>query len=397
MERELESLREAIDQIDTDLLHLLNRRMELAREVGRIKAEKDLPLFHPGREEQIFDRLKRINPGPITDESLRAIYREIFAASRLMQYVLQVAFLGPDWTYSHIAAISSFGHTARYIPCPTLEDVFDALLKRKAHMAIIPIENSLQGGVGRSMDLLYERNVRVVGECYLEVAHYLCCTSDSFENVAHLYGHPQALEQCRHWILENLRGVELYECSSTAQAALMAKKDPAGAAVCNLYAAHYYGLNVVAERIEDQPGNTTRFLNLSDYVNAETGNDKTSLLFAVSDQPGALHFALEAFAECGVNMTRIESRPNRTFPWQYLFYVDIEGHQDDDRVSRALSDLRGRVTFVKVLGSYPRSDPKHPIRLEKENIRDAGLHLGEFGGEGGPGSVGLQLSPVAGV
>jgi chorismate mutase/prephenate dehydratase len=377
VEEELKTLRQAIDQVDQDLLKLFNKRMELSLEVGRTKAAKGLSLFDPGREEVIYGRLTKANPGPMTEESLRAIYREIFAASRLLQYVLQVAYLGPEWTYSHLAAISLYGHSARYLPLPTLEDVFDTLLKGKAHVAVVPIESSFQGGVGRTMDLLHERNVSVVNECYLEVAHYLCGDSASIENLKHLYAHPQTSEQCRRWILENLRQVELFECTSTAQAAQLAKKDPVGAAICNLYAAYHYGLNILAERIEDQPGNTTRFFALNQCMSPPTENDKTSLLFAVSDQPGALHSALEAFARSHVNMTRIESRPNRQFPWQYLFYADVDGHADDENVRKALDELRGQVTFIKVLGSYPKRDPKHPIRLEKEKMRMVGKTSGQ--------------------
>jgi chorismate mutase/prephenate dehydratase len=369
VEEQLKEIRKAIDQVDMELLHLLNKRMDLAQEVGRVKASKGLTLFDPSREEVIFKRMAEANNGPISDESLRAIYREIFAASRLLQYVPRVAYLGPEWTYSHLAARSIFGHSALYEPSATLEDVFDALSKDKVHMAVVPIENSLQGGVGRSMDLLYERPVRVIGECYLEVAHYLCSNSGSVESLKHLYAHPQALEQCRRWVLENLRLVEVYECSSTAQAAQLAIKDPSGAAICNLYAAHHYGLRILAERIEDHSGNTTRFLALGKNLNAPTGNDKTSILFAVADQPGALHTTLEAFSQARVNMTRIESRPNRLLPWQYLFYADIEGHLEEENVRGALESLKNQVTFLKILGSYPKSDPKRPIRLEKEQLR----------------------------
>jgi len=376
MEGDLKALREAIDQVDIHLLRLFNKRMELAQEVGRLKASNGLEPFVPGREELILQRLLAANPGPISEASLRAIYREIFAASRLLQYVLQVSYLGPEWTYSHLAALSLFGHSAQYIPCPTLEDVFDALLKRKVHVAVVPIENSLQGGVGRTMDLLHERDVRVLSECYVEIAHCLCSQLESAQAIKHLYAHPQAMEQCRRWVFENLHDVEWTECTSTAQAAQLAGKDPVGGAICNLYAAHHYGLRVLEERIEDHVGNTTRFFALANRLNPKTGNDKTSVLFAVSDEPGSLHSALEAFARSGVNMTRIESRPNRLFPWQYLFYADIEGHHEDDKVREALQELKGGVTFLKILGSYVKNDPKHPIRLEKERIRQTSSSSG---------------------
>lgn len=368
-DEELQEIRVEIDEIDRSLLQLFNRRMTLSQRVGGIKAAKGLSLFDPGREELIIEGLTRSNEGPIRPESLRAIYREIFAASRLLQYVLQVAFLGPEWTYSYLAAISFFGHAARYLPLETLEDVFDALLKKKADAAVVPIENSLQGGVGRTMDLLYERDVHVVAECYLEVAHHLAGRADDIARVEKLYAHPQAIEQCRGWILENLRDVEVFECASTAQAVQLTQKDARGAAICNLYAAHHYGLQILAERIEDHGGNMTRFLALGDQSSSPTGKDKTSLLFAVSDQPGALYKALEAFAAASVNMTRIESRPNRVFPGQYLFYADLDGHADDEGLASGLLALKKHVTFLKILGSYPRSDPKRPIRLEKEWIR----------------------------
>lgn len=384
VEDRLEIIREAIDAADKELLELLNRRMELSCRVGRIKADQGLQLFDPGREETILDRLAKTNHGPILEASLRAIYREIFSASRLLQYDFQVAFLGPEWTNSHLAALSLYGHSARYVPSPTLEDVFDNLLKRKAHVAVVPIENSLQGGVGHTLDLLNERDVKVIHECYLEIAHYLCGKGAGIEDIKRLYGHPQALEQCRGWILENLRHVESFECSSTARAAQLAEKDAAGAAVCNVHAAAQYGLQALAERIEDHPENITRFFVLGDQLNPPSGNDKTSVLFAVPDQPGALHAALEAFALFQVNMTRIESRPNRLFPWQYLFYADLEGHLEDEAVEKALAHLRERTTFLKLLGSYPRKNPRQPVRLDKEQARTLRTQLPHLSQEARP-------------
>ncbi len=365
----LKDLRDQIDRLDVELLRLLNARMEIAKKVGELKADKGLTLFDPSREESIFERLSALNPGPITETSLRAVYREIFAASRLLQYVLQVAYLGPEWTTCYLAAHSFFGHSARYVPAPTLEDVFDMLSKGGAHVAVVPIENSFQGGIGITIDLLCIHEVRIVRECYMEIAHHLCAKSSSLEDVKRIYAQPQAMEQCRQWFLENLRNREVYQCTSNAQAAQLASQDPSGAAISNLYAARHYGLSILADHIEAQAGNTTRFVVLGKDHSTPTGNDKTSLLFAVSDEPGALHGALEAFARSQVNMTRIESRPNRQFPWQFLFFADVEGHLEDEAVQNALSQLKSRVTFLKVLGSYPRSDPKAPIRLEKERTR----------------------------
>lgn len=380
MDEKLEKYREQIDDIDSELLRLLNRRMELAIEVGRVKASRGLPLFHPGRERIISQRLSKLNPGPLPEESLYSIYREVFAASRVVQYRLQVAFPGPEWTHSHLASISLFGHSATYLPCASLEEVFDSFLKGKAHLAVIPIETSLEGGVGHSMDLLYEREVQVISECYLEIAHYLCGNVQDLGGVKRLYGRPQTIDQCRRWLLQNIGQAEQIECSSTARSALLAKEDPGGAAICNLYAAQRYGLDILAERIEDIPGNTARFLALGNCSNPPTGNDKTSLLFAVSDRPGSLLAALGALSS--TNMTRIESRPNKLFSWQYLFYADIEGHRDDSRVLAALEALAKNVTFLKILGSYPKSNPAKPFRIEREKVRTGAMAADETPGAG---------------
>jgi chorismate mutase/prephenate dehydratase len=363
---DLQKIRDEIDRLDSQLVLIINRRMELAVEVGRIKAVAGLPTFHPEREQQVAKRLSEINPGPLGDESLRAIYREIFAASRLMQYRLQVAFPGPEWTTSHLASISLFGHSASYLPCTSMEEVFDSFLKGKAHLAVIPIEATLQGWGGHGIDLLYTHQVLVVSECYLEIAHYLCAGVDK-DSVKHLYARTEAFSQCRGWLAENLGRVECTECSSTARAAMLAKEDPFGAAICNLYAAERYGLGVLAERIEDVAGITARFLALGHHVNSPTGNDKTSLLFSVSDKPGALFAALSALSM--TNMSRIESRPNKLFPGQYLFFADIDGHREDPVIVCALEALGKTVSFVKVLGSYPKGDPGKPFRIEKENMR----------------------------
>ncbi len=367
---ELKPLREEIDKLDVRILQLINERMALVKEVGRIKARRGLALFDPSREEAIYDRLSKVNAGPLTNASVRAIYREIMAASRLLQYRLRVAFVGPEWTYSHLAAISLYGHSAEYLPMTVLEDVFDAVLKGKAHVGVVPIENSLEGGVGRTIDLMYEMDLKVVQECYFEVAYYLAGGREAPEGgITRIYGHPQGFAQCRGWLLENYRKAEWHECVSTAQAAQQARSDPSSAAICNLYAAHHYGLRVLYERIEDSPGNVTRFFALAPTMNPPTENDKTSVLFALPDNPGALHAALEPFVKWHVNMTRIESRPNRLFPWQYVFYAEIEGHSEAKAVRYTLNALREHAKILKILGSYPKSDPKRPIRVEKEEVR----------------------------
>jgi chorismate mutase / prephenate dehydratase len=368
LRNQLDRLREAIDRIDQQLLRALNERMDLAKEIGRIKVDAGLPPFDPSREEAIYARLSQGNPGPLSDDGLRSIYREIMAASRVLQHPLEVAFLGPEWTYSHLAARSLFGHSAQYVPLSTLDEVFDHLVKGLVHVAIAPIENTLEGGVTHTLDLLCEYDAQVVRECYMEMAHYLAGKGESLEQLERVYAHPQTLGQCRHWLLEHLCGVALQECSSTAEAARLCQEDPTGAAICNLFAAHHYGLTVLAPRIEDRPGNITRFVALAQHFNPPTGHDKTSILFAVPDRPGALRDALEPFTLHGRNITRIESRPSRISTWHDLFYADIEGHRDDPAIRQSLEDLEKRVNFLKILGSYPRSDPFRPIRFQMEQV-----------------------------
>jgi chorismate mutase / prephenate dehydratase len=368
LRHQLDRLRDAIDRIDQQLLRALNERMELAKEIGRIKADAGLTLFDPSREEAIYTRLSQENPGPLSDDGLRSIYREIMAASRVLQHPMEVAFLGPEWTYSHLAARSLFGHSAHYVPLPTLDEVFDQMVKGLVHVAIAPIENTLEGGLTHTLDLLCESDAQVIRECYLEMAHYLAGRGESLEQVERVYAHPQTLGQCRHWLLHHMRHAALQECSSTAEAARLSQKDPKGAAICNLFAAHHYGLIVLASRIEDRPGNITRFFALAQHFNPPTGHDKTSILFALPDRPGALRDALEPFTLHGCNLARIESRPSRISIWHDLFYADIEGHRDDPAIRQSLEDLQERVAFLKVLGSYPRSDPFRPIRFQMEQV-----------------------------
>jgi chorismate mutase/prephenate dehydratase len=363
-------LREGIDRVDVELLALLNERMRLCREVGRIKGEKGLELFDPGREESIYKRLSGLNSGPLPEGALRSVYREILAASRLLQYPLSVAVPGSLWSGPHLAAFSLFGRSARYSAHPAMEGAFDALAKGKARVTVVPIENSLDGAVGRAIDLLYERDVQIVGECYLEIAHYLATSADSMNAVKTLYATARAFGQCRRWVSENLAGAERRECASTAQAALLAKEDPSGAAVCNLYAAAFHELPIAFERIEDDPGNAARFLVLATRSDSPTANDgKSSVLFAVPDRPGALQAALEPFERWKINLMRLEARPNRRLPWEYLYFADIDGQGGSEEMRLALDALRERVRVLKVLGSYPKGDPKRPIRIEKEEVR----------------------------
>ncbi|SFM53213.1 prephenate dehydratase [Thermodesulforhabdus norvegica] len=367
--RSLDDLRIEIDEVDKELVRWLARRMRLSYEVGRVKRAQGLPLFDPDREEAILKKLVTLNTEPLlTPPILRSIYREILAASRSLQYPVKVAFLGPLWTYSHIAALFVFGHDVEYNPCSSMEEVFESVARNRYDIAVVPVENSVEGSIGITMDLMYRYDLYIVRECYVAMEYHLAGNVEDLKEIREVYAHPRAFSQCRRWLAEHLSDVALVECSSTAQAAELCREVRGRAALCNLYAAHHFGLNVVAEHISDYPDSVTRFIALSREKTSPSGDDKTSIIFGVSHAPGALYRALEPCVRHGVNLTRIESRPARVPLKSYLFFVDLEGHENDPSVRAALSEMEDALPFVKILGSYPRASDE-PVKVNKEMIR----------------------------
>lgn len=369
MERSLEELRIEIDEVDKELVKWLARRMRLSHEIGKVKRAKGLPLFDPDREEAILKKLVATNTEPLlTPPILRSIYREILAASRSLQYPVKVAFLGPFWTYSHIAALFIFGHGVEYNPCNSLEEVFESVARGRSDIAVVPVENSVEGSIGITMDLLYRYDLYIVRECYVAMEYHLAGNVENMKEIREVYAHPRAFNQCRRWIAEHLGDVALVECSSTAQAAELCREIRGRAALCNLYAAHHFGLNIVAEYVSDYPDSVTRFIALGCEKTTPSGDDKTSIIFGVSHAPGALYKALEPCVRHGVNLTRIESRPARVPLKSYLFFVDLEGHENDPSVRSALSEMERSLPFLKILGSYPKA-AEEPLKVNKEMIR----------------------------
>jgi len=354
-EEKIKLLRQEIEDIDGQILLLLNRRAEVAMEVGKVKSEANLEIYNPQREEGIMKRLTRQNPGPFPPGAIWPVFREIISACRSLEVDLTVVYLGPAATHTHLACIERFGSSVRPLPEESIQEVFEAVEKGKANFGVVPIENSTEGVVSRTLDMFIDSEVKICGEILIRISHDLLSLSGESKEIEKIYSHPQALAQCRQWLRRNYPNIPLVETASTAKAAQMAAEDPKAAAIASSFASDLYGLKVIQSQIEDYVHNYTRFLVLSRQGGGRTGKDKTSLLFSIADSPGSLHGALKPFAEKSINLTKIESRPIKERPWEYVFFVDFEGHCADGNVEEAMSELRKKVLFLKLLGSYPQS------------------------------------------
>ena len=352
---ELDELRRRIDAVDAEILDLLNRRARLAQEVGRLKSRDNQNFHDPARELEILDALERRNRGPFPNHAVRAVFREIMSASLALECPITVAYLGPQATFTHLVCMKHFGGSARYLPVKSIREVFEAVEREHAHYGVVPVENSTEGVVSHTLDMFLDSDLKITAEILLEVSHHLMSLSGEVARVRRVYSHPQAAAQCRRWLEEHLPGVPVVDTESTARAAERAAGEPEAAAVASEAAVRIYGLRVIQPRIEDNPHNTTRFLAVAREMAEPTGRDKTSVVFSFKNQPGGLFNALRPFAEKGINLTKIESRPTKKKAWEYVFYVDLEGHVQDAGVREALEELRESAFFVKVLGSYPRA------------------------------------------
>jgi chorismate mutase/prephenate dehydratase len=348
-------LRLAIDTVDDRLLALLNERARLVLDVGRLKAGDQLDFHVPNREREIYERLTAANPGPFPSDAVRSVFREIISASLSLETPMKVAFLGPKATFSHLAAMQQFGLAAELVPQKSIPAVFEEVAKGRALYGVVPVENSTEGVISHTLDMFMESSLTITAEVLLEVSHFLLSRTGRIEDVKKVYSHPQPLAQCRKWLEENLPNVPLVDVASTTLAAQIVSEDYAAAAIASEYAATLYDLKVVRERIEDQVNNVTRFLVIGKKVTDPSGDDKTSLMFAVKDEPGILHRMLEPFAKRGVNLCKIESRPMKKKAWEYIFFLDLLGHAHEAPVSEAIEELKGYCQYVKILGSYPRA------------------------------------------
>jgi len=351
----LTPLRARIDAIDKQLLELLNQRAGVAQEVGHVKAATNAPVFRPEREMQVLRNVAERNPGPLADGDVQTIFREIMSACRALEKRVTVAYLGPVGTFSEQAVYQHFGHAVEGMPCASIDEVFRATEAGTADFGVVPVENSTEGAINRTLDLLLQTPLTISGEVSLPVHHSLMTASGTMDGVQRICAHPQALAQCQAWLNQHYPAVPRQPVSSNGEAARMASEDLGVAAIAGKIAGEKYGLQTVSAHIQDDPHNRTRFAVIGRLHTAPSGHDHTSLVLSVANKAGAVYNLLAPLAKHGVSMTRFESRPARMGTWEYYFYVDVEGHSDDERMARALTELKENAAFFKVLGSYPCS------------------------------------------
>jgi len=354
--KELAALRGKIDAVDRRILEALNERAGYALEVGEVKMRAGANFYIPSREDDLVRKLRELNPGPFPAEGIRPVWKEIISASLSLEHPLTVAYFGPQATFTHQACRKQFGLSARYVPVRTISEVFDYVDKSKADYGVIPVENTTEGVVSHTLDKFMESENKIVGEVLLRIKQCLLNKSGQLSDVARVYSHPHAIAQCRKWLEANVPDVPVLEASSTAQAAKIAAEDPSAAAIAGELAGEIYGLETVEASIEDNPANFTRFLVIGREIPEPSKKAKTSILFSVKDQAGALYHMLRPFYENNVNLTKIESRPSKGKAWEYVFFVDCDGHVTDESLTKALAELEKICHFVKVLGSYPQAD-----------------------------------------
>ena len=347
--------RKAIDALDAKLVALLNERTKHVLGIGEIKRKAGEEIYVPSRERQVFQRILKKNTGPITDASLRAIYREIMSSALALEKSMTIAYLGPEATFTHQAAIQRFGSSLLYAAQKTIADVFNEVAKGRADYGVVPVENSTEGVVTHTLDMFVDSDLKIVSQIVLPISHCLVSKSGR-AHIKKLYVHPQSLAQCRAWVHKNLAGAEIVETSSNARSAELAAKERHSAAIAGLLAAEKYSVPVLEHDIQDNAANATRFLVLGRKCSPPTGHDRTSLMFSIADEVGALHRALAPFRKYRLNMTKIESRPSKRRVWEYFFFVDCDGHSSEGKVAKAIAQLGMQCSFVKVLGSYPNAE-----------------------------------------
>jgi chorismate mutase / prephenate dehydratase len=350
MSDSIKGIRRSIDALDRRLVRLLSARARLAQRIGRLK---EGAAYRPEREAQVLRAIIRSNPGPLADGVLARLFTEIMSACRALEDSLSVAYLGPHGTFSQEAALKQFGANAALVPCLSIDEVFRQVETAATGYAVVPVENSTEGAIGRTLDLLLATPSKICGEVMLPIRQCLMSRAGKLSGIRKVYSHTQSLAQCQQWLARKLPQAERVAVVSNAEAARMAAREPRAAAIGPRTAAALYGLGLLARNIEDEPKNTTRFLVLAAHDAAPSGRDKTSLILSTRNVPGAIHDLLTPLAANKVSMSRLESRPSRTGLWEYAFYVDVEGHQQDANVARALAALERKATFLKILGSYP--------------------------------------------
>ncbi|MGI9533616.1 MAG: prephenate dehydratase [Thermodesulfobacteriota bacterium] len=347
-------MRKQIDGIDEKILDLINKRGKIALLISEHKQQNSLKIYDPGREKEIEKKLLKINPGPLSNEFVNSIFREIVSGCRSLQKPTKVGYLGPYGSFSNQAAFHKFGSSSELVPLSSFEEVFEEVNKKRLEFGIIPIENSVEGSIGSVLDILLAWDLKISSEYFERISHFLLSKSGKLSDIKVVASHPQALGQCRKWVSRNLKNIELYETASTAAAAKTAAEDSEVAAIASEYSASIYNLKILQSHIEDSAQNTTRFLIIGHEESPLTGEDKTSIAFSLKDEPGALQKSLFLpFADANINLTKIESRPSKDRPWEYVFFVDFFGHHMDKTIRAVIKKVEKKCIFLKILGSYP--------------------------------------------
>jgi chorismate mutase / prephenate dehydratase len=348
----LQALRKKIDAIDKNVIELLSQRALVTLDIAKIKRTQGISIYAPERERQVFEKISAINKGPLKSGGLNAIYREIMSSSLALEKPLTIAYLGPQASFTQLAALKRFGSQVEYAACESISEVFLEVERGSADYGVVPIENSVEGAVSHTLDMFVDSDLKICAQVILDVSHNLLARC-SKEKIKRIYSNPQVFGQCRMWLQRNIPRAELVEVSSTTKAAHIASRQKNNACIASLLAAKVYGLSVLARDIEDSPHNVTRFFVIGKADIPLTHPAKTSILFSVKDRVGALHDMLMPFKQHKINLTKIESRPSKKKAWAYYFFVDFEGHKDNPRVQKALGTLECHCAFLKVLGSYP--------------------------------------------
>lgn len=369
--KKLQSIRKNIDQIDSRILDLLDQRMRHVLAIGHEKSKKGSPVYSPSREKEIFQNLeKRAAKGLLSPVALKAIYREIMSAAIALEKPIQISYLGPEATYTHLASLSKFGASVAYSPAESFREVFRDVEQGVSDYGVIPIENSIDGAVTHALDLLIDSDLKICSEIYFGISHQLMAKAP-IEKIKRVYSKAEVFGQCRMWIERHLHGAELIPTASSAAAAQKVKNEKGAAAIGSALASKLYSLPVIAKNIQDFSENVTRFLVVSKTIPGQTGDDKTSILVSVKDKVGALHEVIAPFMKYKVNMSKIESRPSKKKAWEYYFFIDFEGHVENARVRRMLAEVEKHARFVKVLGSFPSAGCA--VRAPRRGVQSGSL------------------------
>jgi len=353
-DKSLDDLRARIDDYDQQIVKLLNARAEVVVEIGKTKLASGEPIYSPDREKAVLERVRKINAGPLSDRCLEAVYRELMSGSFALERPLRFGFLGPDGSFSHAAAIGKFGSSVDYVPVEDIPGVFEAVVRGHADYGLVPIENSLHGGVIDTLDAMLQSSARVCAEVLITVHHNLLAR-DPWEQIKTIHSKPEVFSQCRHWLATTAKDRDVQAAASTSRAAELASQQSGVAAIGSTLAGRIYGLRVLFENIEDNPDNVTRFFVIGRETARRSGDDKTAIMFTTAHTPGALAQVLDVFKENGINLTDVEKRPSKKVNWEYYFFIDAQGHADDPAMQRAIGEARKHCLQLTVLGSYPRA------------------------------------------